>query len=45
MSPDYAETHASRNIREFKQGVLPNGESIAVKKLNSSMPGVKDKQF
>jgi serine/threonine protein kinase len=32
-------------IREFKQGVLPNGESMAVKKLNSSMPGVKDKQF
>jgi serine/threonine protein kinase len=32
-------------IREFKQGVLPNGEMIAVKKLNSSMPGVKDKQF
>jgi serine/threonine protein kinase len=25
--------------------VLPNGEMIAVKKLNSSMPGVKDKQF
>jgi serine/threonine protein kinase len=33
-------------IREFKQGVLPNGEMVAVKKLNSSMlPGVKDKQF
>ena len=31
---------ASFNIREFKQGVLPNGETIAVKKLNSSMPGV-----
>ncbi|KAG0514816.1 hypothetical protein BDA96_10G225900 [Sorghum bicolor] len=27
------------------KGVLPNGESMAVKKLNSSMPGVKDKQF
>ncbi|CAN6177795.1 unnamed protein product, partial [Urochloa humidicola] len=26
-------------------GVLPNGEMIAVKKLNSSIPGVKDKHF
>ena len=33
------------SIREFKQGVLPNGETIAVKKLNSSMPEVTDKQF
>jgi hypothetical protein len=33
-------------IREFKQGVLPNGETVVVKKLNSSMlPAVKDKQF
>jgi hypothetical protein len=33
-------------IREFKQGLLPNGETVAVKKLNSSMlPAVKDKQF
>ncbi|CAN6194787.1 unnamed protein product [Urochloa humidicola] len=27
------------------KGVLPNGEMIAVKKLNSSIPGVKDKHF
>ncbi|CAL5048332.1 unnamed protein product [Urochloa decumbens] len=27
------------------KGVLPNGEMIAVKKLNSSTPGVKDKHF
>jgi serine/threonine protein kinase len=32
-------------IREFKQGVLPSGETIAVKKLNSTIPGVKDKHF
>ena len=32
-------------IRQFKQGVLPNGKTIAVKKLNSSSPGVKDRQF
>jgi len=32
-------------IRQFKQGVLPNGEMIAVKKLNSSIPGVKDRHF
>jgi serine/threonine protein kinase len=32
-------------IRELKQGVLQNGETIAVKKLNSSIPGVKDKHF
>ena len=33
------------NGGEFKQGVLPNGETIAVNKLNSSMHQVKDKQF
>ncbi|CAN6216724.1 unnamed protein product [Urochloa humidicola] len=27
------------------KGMLQNGETIAVKKLNSSMPGVKDRQF
>ncbi|KAF8652091.1 hypothetical protein HU200_063037 [Digitaria exilis] len=27
------------------KGVLKNGETIAVKKLNSSIPGVKDKHF
>jgi len=27
------------------KGVLPNGEMIAVKKLNSSIPGVKDRHF
>ena len=32
-------------IRQFKQGVLPNGKTIAVKKLNSSSPGVKDRHF
>jgi serine/threonine protein kinase len=33
-------------IREFKQGVLPNDETVAMKKLNSSvLPGVQDKQF
>ena len=31
--------------RELKQGVLQNGERIAVKKLDSSEPGVKDRQF
>jgi serine/threonine protein kinase len=32
-------------IRELKQGVLQNGKMIAVKKVNSSIPEVKDKQF
>ncbi|PVH47650.1 hypothetical protein PAHAL_4G107500 [Panicum hallii] len=27
------------------KGVLPNGKTIAVKKLNSSIPGVKDRHF
>ena len=33
------------SIREFKQGLLPNGDMIAVKKLTSTMPGIKDRQF
>ena len=32
-------------IRELKQGVLQNGETIAVKKLKLSIPGVHDRQF
>jgi serine/threonine protein kinase len=32
-------------IRELKQGVLQNGETIAVKKFNSSIPGAEDRQF
>jgi len=32
-------------IRELKQGVLQNGEMIAVKKLHSSIPGVKGRPF
>ena len=32
-------------IRQFKQGVLSDGKTIAVKKLNSSSPGVKDRHF
>jgi len=31
--------------RELKQGVLQNGETIAVKKLHSSIPGVKGRHF
>ena len=32
-------------ISEFKQGVLANGDTIAVKKLTWTMPGLQDKQY
>ncbi|KAG2612385.1 hypothetical protein PVAP13_4KG206925 [Panicum virgatum] len=35
----------ARYTRQFKQGVLSDGKTIAVKKLNSSSPGVKDRHF
>ena len=32
-------------ISEFKQGVLANGDTIAVKKLTWTMSGLQDKQY
>lgn len=45
MSCQSMQKHMPVLIREFKQGVLQNGETIAEKKLNSSIPGVTDRQF